>query len=501
MRERFFNPTGEARVRAAAPRALFTWIALALAVFATPGVSAAERARPPNVVVLLLDNIGQEWFGCYGSQERSTPNIDRLAATGVRFANCYTSTVCAPSRVEFLTGRYPFRTGWYLHHDAGLYGGGGLDPRRETTVARLLQDAGYSTGIAGKWQVNNLYDEPDALVRHGFAESLVWPGSIDRDKVAPGFFKAYKHAIDENDAAFLQQATRNIESRYWDPVMLRNGKREVLKGRFGPDVFQEFAFDFLRRHRDRPFFFFHSIVLAHGASAADAIITTPENRAQPPASPHEAFAAMVRYADRQVAEFIAELERLGLRDNTIVFIASDNGTDGGLTARRDDREVKGGLYQINEAGSNVALLVSSPRLVHGGRVGALADFSDFLPTICEFAGVKPPATLTLDGRSLASYLRGESALPRTWIFNQYNPERVVRNARFKLYHDGRLFDVQTDPDEKFALAPGADSAADAARRELQAVLNLLPRDVAPPFEHRSLSAFRQRAATRNNGSN
>ena len=100
--------------------------------------AAAER---PNIVVLLLDNVGQEWFRCYGSEENCTPNIDRLAAGGVRFSHCYTTTVCGPSRVELLTGRYPFRTGWYLHHDAALYSGGGLDPRdaiREAGVAEIL---------------------------------------------------------------------------------------------------------------------------------------------------------------------------------------------------------------------------------------------------------------------------------------------------------------------------------------------------------------------------
>jgi arylsulfatase A len=397
-----------------------------------------------------------------------------------------------------LTGRYPFRTGWYLHHDAALYSGGGFDWRRETTFARVLRDAGYVTGMAGKWQVNNLYDEPDALRQHGFQETLVWPGSIDRDKVDAGFTKQFQRAMDTNDADFLEKATRKIESRYWDPVVLRDGRREVLKGQFGPDVFQAYAFDFLKRHRDQPFFFYHSIVLAHGANAADAIITTPENRARPPAAQHEAYAAMVRYADRQVAEFIAELDRLGLRDNTIVFIATDNGSDGTLTARRQGREVRGGLYRLNESGANVALFVNSPRLVRGGRVGSMVDFSDFFPTICELGGVRLPSSLTLDGRSFAGYLRGDAALPRRWMFSEYRPERVVRNERFKLFDDGRLFDLEADPGETRPIAT-ADPSADAARRELQVVLDSMPPDTPLPFPHRSLSAFRQRAAAQKNG--
>src|SRR5215207_4780859 len=82
------------------------------------GAEARPAAAKPNIVFILLDNVGREWFGCYGSEEKCTPNIDRLAQTGVRFANCYTTVVCGPSRVELLTGRYPHHTGWYLHHDA-----------------------------------------------------------------------------------------------------------------------------------------------------------------------------------------------------------------------------------------------------------------------------------------------------------------------------------------------------------------------------------------------
>lgn len=467
--------------------------ALALGA-AVASVTAAPASVRPNIVFILLDNVGQEWFGCYGSEENCTPHIDRLAATGVRFANCYTPTVCGPSRVELLTGRYPFRTGWFLHHDAALYHGGGFDWKREVTMARVLRDAGYVTGMAGKWQVNNLYDEPDAVQQHGFQESLISPLSINRDKVDAAFLAKFQRAIQQNDADFLQEATRNIESRYWDPVVLRRGRRETLTGRFGPDVFQEFAIDFLQRHRGEPFFFYHAMVLAHGSSAAHPITSTPDNRDHPPASAHDSYAAMLRYADRQIGEFIAALERLGLRDNTLVFIASDNGTESSLSGRRQGRTVKGGLYQINEAGGNVACLVNSPKLVPGGRVGNLTDFTDMFPTICELAGVPIPAALTLDGQSFASFLRGNGPAPRQWIFNEYRPDRVVRDTRFKLYRTGRFYDLDADPTETQPIAPRTNAAADRARAELQRVLDGMPPDNPLPFPHLSLSAFRQRAA-------
>lgn len=477
------------------PRAFlpFAWIAVALACVSAACTLAAEAQRP-NIVVILLDNIGSEWFGCYGSEENCTPNMDRLAAGGVRFANCYTTTVCGPSRVEMLTGRYPFRTGWYLHHDAALYSGGGFDPQREVTFARVLRDAGYATGIAGKWQVNNLYDEPDAITRHGFQEQLVWPGSIDRDKADPAFLKSFQEAIVNNDAGFLTGATRHIESRYWDPVVLRNGRRELHPGEFGPDVFQKFAFDFFREHKDHPFLFYHAMVLAHGQSVVQQVVPTPDNRAHPPEDEHALYAGMVRYADKQIGAVVDELKRLGLLDRTIVIIASDNGTEKSLSARANGRVVQGGLYQINEAGGNVALMVHSPALVRGGRTAPLADFTDIFPTVCDLAGVALPSGVPVDGKSFAPFLRGESSPPRSWIFNHYGDERVARDERYKLWQNGSLFDLKTDPGEEHPLSMDAPGAASAARQKLQAVLDQMPPSTLLPFPHRSLSAFKKRAA-------
>ncbi|MCB1236429.1 MAG: sulfatase-like hydrolase/transferase, partial [Verrucomicrobiae bacterium] len=453
--------------RPAFPLAVAIAMAFGGALSARAADAETEKMERPNLVLILLDNVGKEWFGCYGSEEHCTPNIDRLAAEGVRFSHCYTTTICAPSRVEWLTGRYPFRTGWHLHHDAGLYGGGGLDPAREVTFARAPRDAGYVTGMAGKWQVNPLHDEPGILGRHGFDETLVWPGAIDRDAVDADFFPKFHDAIARNDAEYLRVATSHIESRYWDPVLLRNGAREVAKGRFGPDLFQEFAFDFFARHREEPFLFYHAMVLTHGMNVNVHVVPTPDNRDDPPKEEKAAFADMLRYADKQVGEVVGKLEALGLMDRTIVIVASDNGTSTSLTARANGREVRGGLYQISEAGGNVPLIVYSPKLVPGGRSGALADFTDILPTVCDLAGAPRPAGVTLDGRSFAAYVRGKAEAPRKWIFNHYGDERVARNARFRLENDGDLFDLDADPDGATPLPRDAGGDAAAARAELQ----------------------------------
>ena len=467
---------------------------LATLLFFLAGLSAtAATPARPNVVVILLDNLGREWFGAYGSEENCTPNIDRLARTGVLAENCYTPPVCGPSRIVLLTGRYPHTTGFRLHHDAALYSGGGLDSQREILFPRPFRDAGYTTAIAGKWQVNNLYDEPDVLRRHGFDEQLVWPGSVDTNKVKGADLTRYWDAVKRENVEETVEFIQHIESRYWDPVFLRNGKREELKGRFGPDVAQEFAVDFVRRHRDRPFLLYYPMTLTHGHTFTFPVVPTPLN--MDPNRPHqEMYADMLRYADKLIGDFIAELERLGLRDNTIVVVASDNGTEKSFSARRGGRRVQGGLYNLTEAGGNVALLVNSPRLVPGGRTLPLADFTDVYPTLCDMAGVPLPPGHVPDGVSFAAFLRGAPGAvpPREWILNEYHTTRVVRDRQFKLYNDGRFFDATNDPEEQHDLAARLSPPLAAARQRLQQVLGSLPPDVPPPFLLLSQSGFKLR---------
>ena len=465
------------------------FVSFLLAIFVASRSSAAER--PPNVVVVLLDNLGQEWLGCYGSETGKTPHIDRLAAEGVRAEHCYTPPVCGPSRIVLLTGRYPFRTGYTLHHDAGLYGGGGLDPVRDLVFPNVFHAAGYTTGIFGKWQVNDLYAEPDALKLHGFDTHVVWPDALDVAKMNDAQWTRWHKAIAEHDVATTQAMLPLSESRYWDPVVLRDGKREVLTGRYGPDVFQEAAFAFLKANQERPFLLYCPMVLTHGQSFHEPVVPTPDQRDAN--RPHEAiYADMVSYADKLVGALVAELERLDLRKNTLVVVATDNGSESRLTARKHGREVKGGVYSLTEAGIDVGLVFNCPALIPGGRTIPLADFTDVFPTLCEFADVPLPAGRAFDGRSLAAYLQGRRGAqpPREWIFCQYHKRRTVRDERFKLYTTGELYDVDRDPAELQNLAESDNPQAAAAQARLRAVLDSLPPDSPPPFKLRSQSAFK-----------
>ena len=204
------------------------------------------------------------------------------------------------------------------------------------------------------------------------------------------------------------------------------------------------------------------------------------------------FADMLRYADAVVGDIVAELDKLGLRDNTIVFVASDNGTEHRFQARRSGRVVQGNLYSLTEAGGSIVLTVNSPRLIPGGRTVPLADFTDIYPTICELAGVPLSPRHRVDGQSLAAFLLDQPGAmpPRTWILNEQHTTRVVRDRRFKLYSDGRFFDANSDPAEQRDLAQVTEPTVAAARQHLQQVLASLPPDSPPPFPLRSLQAFK-----------
>jgi arylsulfatase A len=223
-----------------------------------------------------------------------------------------------------------------------------------------------------------------------------------------------------------------------------------------------------------------------------AVIPTPDDLKEGRPT-EEMFGDMVQYGDKLVGQIVDKLDKLGIRDNTILFIATDNGTESRLSARYKGGVVQGGLYQLNEAGSDVALIANSPRLIPGGREIPLADFSDILPTICDFSAAPIPEKLALDGKSHAEHLRNPDAKPaRTWIFNQYHTRRVVRDERFKLYSTGEFFDAEADRAETKNLASSKDKPVITARLRLETVLRKLPADAEPPFKLLSQSAFKLR---------
>lgn len=465
-------------------QARWLWLSIVVGGWSVAVAAAVEAPRRPNFLIVLADNVGQDWFGCYGSDEGCTPRVDRLAAEGVRFRHCYTTPLCSTTRAEFYTGRYGFRTGWHTHHDAAIYGGGGFDWRRETTWARVLRDAGYATAITGKWQINDLSIDVDALKRHGFDEHLVWTGMLE------GVGDAEKRW----QASIAPNGNRELESRYWDPVVYRNGVHEQLTGRFGPDAYVDYLIDFMKRHRERPFVAYYAMPLVHIPT-----VTTPTS---PDAdeSEREKFAGMVRYLDLQIGRLVDELDALKLRNDTIVLFMTDNGTARNLAGVVGGKRSMGGLGTLTEGGLDVPLILNCPtRLAEGVVSSALVDAGDVFPTLLELAGAATPTNVILDGRSFAAQMDRRTHRPasRDWIFSQYADVRVVRDQRFKLFSTGQFYDLANDPGEKQDLSAQPTDEAAAAHAKLQSVLDGLPPNANLPFEPRSSSAFKLRSETKN----
>lgn len=421
----------------------------ALACTGWMGTARAAETRPPSILFIMIDDLGPEWLSCYGSEHR-TPAIDRLASEGTRFTHVWATPLCTPTRHELLTGRYPFRTGWTMHHDAPRWGGQYFDWRREVAFPRRLRDAGYATAIAGKWQVNDLRDTPDALRDHGFDTHCVWTG-YERDNPAS-------------------------DARYFDPFIQRDGRRGIREGAFGPDVFADFLIEFIEKHRDKPFFAYYPMVLTH-----TPFTLTPDNRTAP-LKGGALHPGMVDYVDKLVDRLLGTLHRLGLDENTLVVLTTDNGTVRGVPARANGIEVNGGKGSLAETGIHVPLIVRWPGRTPPGAVSErLVDFSDFMPTLLEIAGTTPPEGAVLDGVSFADTLRGEPARhPRAWMFSQYGDKRVIGDGRYKLYSTGEVFDVRNDPLEKKDLTAGDDAGVRAAVGRLRKVLEAMPPNAPSP---------------------
>lgn len=423
--------------------------------------SASGADARPNVVLVVADDLGRECLGCYGGGSYATPALDALAAGGMRFAHCYATPWCSPSRVELLTGKYGFR-----NYEVW----GELDVGRELTLPRLLRDAGYATCLAGKWQFCR-FDEPAGLehpTRAGFDEWCLWFGLV-RD---PG-------------------GGEHFSPKYWDPWIVENGRRRTdLAGRYGPDVFCEYLIDFMRRNAARPFLAFYSMVLPHApfeptphsGALERALGSLPE--AVRGRFSQRFFSEHLAYLDFCVGRISGALARLGLAERTLVLFTSDNGTPRPIRSRVGEQVVEGGKGLMTDAGVRVPLLARWPGHVPPGRVCEdLVDLSDFLPTLGELAGAQLPGGQVFDGRSFVPQLRGEPGNPREWIYYQSDPEygmdRAVRTRDWKLLASGGLYDMRGDPWQEPPVPPGTAAEADAARRRLQGLLDDLHPSPAP----------------------
>jgi len=376
-----------------------------------------------------------------------TPNLDKLAAEGMRFEYCFAAPLCAPSRALAMFGRYAFRTGVL---DNGC--GAAAKPDKEISIAKTLKQAGYATALAGKWSQLAYLDTAEEGRAWGWDEFLRW----DKSK----------------------------GERYWKPALNKNGQPvPVTDTSYAPDMFHEFVVDFIKRHRDGPFFVYYPTTLIHGP-----ILATPDSKegAKSKAEGKKKnkgerkskgesplYTDNIAYLDKLVGRLVAALDELNLREKTLIVFTGDNGSVPVGTI--NSRPVDGRKSQMNEGGSRVPLIANWKGTTPAGRVlKDLVDFSDFYATFAELAGAKLPEGVTMDSQSFAPQLRGEKGTPREWIYVQLGAKWYVRNDAWKLTESGQLFDMSDAPfTQKLVPADSQTPEAKAAREQLQGVLDKL----------------------------
>ncbi|PQO46885.1 sulfatase-like hydrolase/transferase [Blastopirellula marina] len=407
-----------------------------------PAASPKQEKRP-NIILIMADDIGYECFGCYGSKQYYTPNIDKMAATGMRFTHCYSQPLCTPSRVKLMTGL----------NNARNYSAFSVLNRDQYTFGHLLKEAGYRTMAAGKWQ---LYGADN------YAKQFRAKGTLPGEA---GF-----------DEWCLWQVDK-LGGRYDSPLLNINGEnRQFPKTDYGPDICVDHILKFIDQKSDQPFFVYYPMILVH-----DPFVPTPDSKTRDRKLKQQNFEDMVAYMDKLVGKIVDHVAEKGLAENTLIMFVGDNGTNAPIVSDLEDVKIKGGKGKTTDAGMRVPLVVTWPGVVPADKVcGDLVDFSDFYPTLAGFAAANMPAEV--DGHTFRPQLLGQPGTPREWIYCYYNPRpertkptRFVRDQRWKLYGDGSFYDLEDDVLEKYPIEDLSSVAgAQAAHDKLAAALKSQP---------------------------
>jgi arylsulfatase A len=451
-----FSGVGRAVRRSAASGGITAAVLLALIHLPASALSqaASEADRPPNIVFILADDLGYGDLGVYGQRTIQTPRLDQMAREGIRFTDHYSgSPVCAPARSVLMTGQHTGHTTVRGNHGVDSRGEQVRVPLRaeDVTVAEVLKDAGYVTGMIGKW---------------GLGE----PGSTGVPE-AQGFDYFF---------GFLNQQHAHT---YYPEYVWRNQERVVFAGnRDGAreehvhELLTKEAIAFVERYRERPFFLYLPYTIPHAELApppgslaryvdGNGNSIFPETpftgaatyAAQP--MPNAAYAAMVTRLDRDVGRILDRLRELGLAENTLVIFTSDNGParEGGadpafFSSSGSLRGIKRDLY---EGGIRVPMIAWWPRRIAAGSVtDHPSAFWDFLPTAAELAGARPPAGI--DGISYVPALLGHAQLEHEYLYWEFllggDARQALRMGKWKAVRYGEqhpieLYDLDTDPGE------------------------------------------------------
>ncbi len=428
-------------------------LTLLLAILVFPLTAQASK---PNIVLIMTDDMGYGDLGVTGNPVIRTPNLDAMSARSASMSTFYVSPVCAPTRACLMTGRYNYRT-----RCIDTYIGRAMMDTEEVTIAEILRNNGYATGIFGKWHLGDCY--PMRPMEQGFQESLIHRGGgIGQPSDPPG-----------------------AEGKYTDPVLFRSGVAEQQKG-YCTDVYYTNAMKFMEKsaREKKPFFVYLPDNCPHGPfhDVPPADLKTYkqldlENSAFPQTKGHKLPAksnvdkrarifAMITNVDRNIGRLQDKLKTLGITDNTIVIFMVDNGPNG----RRYVAGYNGNKSTIWEGGIRSPFFVQWPsRLKPGQSSNVPSAHIDVLPTLLDAAGISKPEGLKIDGRSMLPFLEGKPVrVPERHLVIQSHRGNqpfayhnfMIRNRRWKLLHASgfgresfqgkpklKLFDLNMDPFE------------------------------------------------------
>ena len=435
---------------------------------AADGSPQPPTTRPPNLVILFADDLGYGDLGCYGHPSIRTPNLDRMAAEGVRFTDFYSSSpVCTPSRAGLLTGRYAVRSGMASDRRRVLFpdSAGGL-PESEVTTAEALKQKGYATACVGKWHLGHLPQHLPA--RHGFDYYFGVP---------------YSNDMDRSSAAKGPSSSLDPKVEWWNVPLMRNG--EVIERPADQNTltkrYTEEAVGFIRTHKDKPFFVYLPYTMPHVP-----LFASDQFRGK---SPRGLYGDVVEELDWSVGQVLDCLRTEGLAENTLVIFTSDNGPwltqgpAGGSAGLL--REGKGSTW---EGGMRVPFIAWWPGRVKPGTVNhALACNLDLFPTALALADAPPPTDRPIDGVNLLPALLGTGPGGRD-VFFYYRDQHLyaVRKGPFKAHYVtrsayGKDGPVTHDPPLLFHLGHDPSEQRDVAADHLDVL-----RDIAQAVErHRA----------------
>jgi len=441
------------------------------------GIAAGSMAESrPNIVMILADDVSADMFSCYGQPGTAqTPNIDRIAREGVQFRTCFAPAICGPSRALLMTGVYANHSGAY-RNDLWADGSKRNLFEKHPSWAKLMQEEGYKTAVAGKWHVSS---EPwEEIV--GFDEYCMYLGA---SKIK-GHFGIDVVADGRREDIHLP------DDRYWYSSMIQNGDYvDVTKNDFGPDQRCDFFLDFIERNAEagNPFIAYWPTAIPHGpysttpdaGAPMDIELKKPDVKgmskeektaanAEYSRKQDERFINLIEYLDKLVGKLIQKTEELGIYENTYFIFCGDNGT--AVTAK--DRGVERGVH--------VPFVVMGPGIKQRGPTDELTDFSDIAPTLLDMAGIR--TKVKFDGKSQLPFLTGKTDTHRDWIYAYTGPVQVLRTKTHLLearapYYDKPNVRLYYTGNERFGQGykrVDKDPEHAAARRKLFAVINSLP---------------------------